>query len=102
MSVIEEIEKRLKHNKFHEKFLSETLKILKEKVEIFNSEMAYVNIDGDYKPCLVQGVDLPSFKQVLNGDTEVYIRVMTKNGLKHIAIKDLIPLNEKSKVLYGK
>lgn len=102
MSVINEVKKRLEHNKLHEKFLAETLETLEQKIEIFDNEIAYVKDGGEFKPCIIVGVDLPNFKQVLEGYDDVHIRVMTKNGPKSILLKDLVPLNEKSKVLYGK
>ena len=104
MKIIEEVQKRIDHNKLHEKFLTETLETLKKKVDIFNNGVAYVKEDNSnhLKSCLIVGVDLPNFIEVLNGEKEVYIRIMTKNGQKRVSLDDLVPFNEKSKVLFGK
>jgi hypothetical protein len=104
MKIIEEVQKRLDHNKLHEQFLLDTLETLKTKVDIFNNGVAYVkdDKDGNVKPCVIVGVDLPNFREVLDGHKEVYIRVMTKNGQSRFSLNQLVPFNEKSKALFGK
>ena len=102
MSVIKEVEKRLRHNKIHEEFLLETLELLKEKEEVFKNEIAYCKIKNELKPCVIVGVDLPNFNAILNEDRQVYVRVQTKNGSHAIALDDIIPYNDKSKILFGR
>jgi len=53
VSVINEVEKRLEHNLLHEKFLKETLEALKDKIEMFDNEVAYVKDGNNLKPCIV-------------------------------------------------
>lgn len=101
-AVIKEVKKRLEHSRLHEQFLLETLETLKEKEDVFNNEVAFCKIDNKLVPCVVVGVDLPNFREILEGQGEVLVRVQTKRGPCSVALDDVVPYNDKSKILFGK
>lgn len=104
MTVIEEVEKRIKHNKMCEEFFKSTLELLKSKEDIFKNEVAYFKYENEVKPCIIVGVDLPNFKQIVNGaePSQVQVRIQTKSGHFVAPLKDVFPYNDKARILYGK
>lgn len=102
MSVKDEIKKRIKHNQKHEQFLKECLEKLEAKESILNGEVAYLKQKNEIVPCLVVGIDLPNFNEVLNNRGEMVIRVQTKRGPVQANIDDLMEYSDKAKVLFSK
>ena len=102
VSLVPELEKRIKQGSEHNEFLKECKNLLETK-GLEQGDFAYCKTEEGMVPCLIARVLVPTFQMWTMGKTEIFAKVRTKESSeKSVKYKDLYKNNNASKVLFGK